>query len=99
MIYGEDPSEGFARGRRFLHPRFGFTFMVPEGFTIDNTAQAILAVKDGGAEALRVDRVNVPAEQTLGAYLTSGWIENPRPGLSAGPDHQRISSDDRDRQR
>jgi predicted Zn-dependent protease len=23
--------------------------------------------------------VNVPAEQTLGAYLTSGWIENPDP--------------------
>jgi predicted Zn-dependent protease len=79
MIYGEDPSEGFARGRRFLHPRLAFTFTVPEGFTIDNTAQAILAVKDGGAEALRVDRVNVPAEQTLGAYLISGWIENPDP--------------------
>jgi predicted Zn-dependent protease len=79
MVYGEDPSEGFARGRRFIHPRLGFTFSVPEGFTIDNTAQAILAVKDGGSEALRVDRVSVPAEQTLGAYLTSGWIENPDP--------------------
>lgn len=79
LIYGDDPSEGFARGRRFLHPRFGFTFVVPDGFSIDNTAQAILAVKDGGAEALRVDRVSVPADQTLGAYLTSGWIENPDP--------------------
>jgi predicted Zn-dependent protease len=53
--------------------------VVPDGFSIDNTAQAILAVKDGGAEALRVDRVSVPADQTLGAYLTSGWIENPDP--------------------
>jgi predicted Zn-dependent protease len=79
IVYGDDPSEGFGRGRRFIHPRLGFTFMVPEGFIIDNTAQAILAVKDGGSEALRVDRVSVPADQTLGAYLTSGWIENPDP--------------------
>src|SRR6516225_7152518 len=31
MIYGEDPSEGFVRGRRFLHPKLGFTFVAPEG--------------------------------------------------------------------
>ena len=27
MVYGEDPSEGFVRGRRFLHPKLGFTFL------------------------------------------------------------------------
>jgi predicted Zn-dependent protease len=76
MVYGEDPSEGFVRGRRFLHPRLGFTFMAPEGFTLDNTAQAVLGVKEGGGQALRLDVVRVPAEQTLADYLTSGWIEN-----------------------
>jgi predicted Zn-dependent protease len=76
MVYGEDPSEGFVRGRRFLHPRLGFTFTAPEGFTLDNTAQAVLGVKRGGGQALRLDVVRVPAEQSLGAYLTSGWIEN-----------------------
>jgi predicted Zn-dependent protease len=76
MVYGEDPSEGFVRGRRFLHPRLGFTFTAPEGFTLDNTAQAVLGVKHGGGQALRLDVVRVPAEQSLGAYLTSGWIEN-----------------------
>src|SRR6185295_10942482 len=75
MLYGEDPSEGFARGRRFLHPRLGFTFTAPENFTLDNTAQAVLGVKDGGGQALRLDVVRVPAEQPLGEYLTSGWIE------------------------
>src|SRR5262249_61632266 len=29
MGSGEDPSEGFGRGRRFLHPRLGFTFLAP----------------------------------------------------------------------
>jgi predicted Zn-dependent protease len=76
MVFGEDPSEGFARGRRFLHPRLGFSFTAPEGFTLDNTAQAVLGLKDGGAEALRLDVVQVPAEQPLKDYLTSGWIEN-----------------------
>ena len=79
MVYGEDPSEGFVRGRRFLHPRLGFTFAAPEGFVLDNTAQAVLGVKDGGGQALRLDVVRVPAEQTLAGYLSSGWIENVEP--------------------
>jgi predicted Zn-dependent protease len=76
IVFGEDPSEGFVRGRRFLHPRLGFTFTAPEGFALDNTAQAVLGVKHGGTQAVRLDVVRVPAEQTLAAYLTSGWIEN-----------------------
>jgi predicted Zn-dependent protease len=76
LVYGEDPSEGFVRGRRFLHPKLGFTFNAPDGFILDNTAQAVFGVKDGGAQALRLDVVRVPAEQKLGDYLISGWIEN-----------------------
>ena len=76
LPYGEDPSEGFARGRKFVHPKLGFSFSAPEGFTLDNTAEAVLGVKDGGALALRLDVVRVPAEQSLGDYLKSGWIEN-----------------------
>jgi predicted Zn-dependent protease len=76
IVYGEDPSEGFARGRRFQHPKLGFTFMAPPGFSLDNTAQAVLGLKDGGGEAMRLDLVSVPAGQSLADYLKSGWIEN-----------------------
>ena len=76
IVYGEDPSEGFARGRRFQHPKLGFTFTAPPGFALDNTAQAVLGLKDGGGEAMRLDLVSVPAEQTLTDYLKAGWIEN-----------------------
>jgi predicted Zn-dependent protease len=79
LPYGEDPSEGFVRGRRFLHPKLGFTFTAPEGFTLDNTAQAVLGVKDGGNQAMRLDIVRVPSEQGLGEYLASGWMENVEP--------------------
>jgi len=76
LIFGEDPSEGFVRGRRFLHPKLGFTFTAPEGYALDNTAQAVFGVKDGGEQALRLDVVKVPADQRLPEYLLSGWIEN-----------------------
>jgi len=76
IVYGEDPSEGFVRGRRFLHPKLGFTFQTPESFTLDNTAQAVIGVREGGSQAMRFDVVRVPAEQTLGDYLNSGWMEN-----------------------
>ncbi len=75
IVYGEDPSEGFVRGRRFLHPKLGFTFLAPPDFTLDNTAQAVLGLKDGGEEAMRLDVVSVSAGQSLAQYLDSGWIE------------------------
>jgi predicted Zn-dependent protease len=76
VVYGEDPSEGFVRGRRFLHPRLGFTFTVPEGFFLENTAQAIFGIKGDGSQAVRLEVVRLPAEQTLAEYLVSGGIEN-----------------------
>jgi predicted Zn-dependent protease len=74
LVFGEDPSEGFVRGRRYLHPKLGFTFTAPEGFVLENTAQAVLGAKEGGTQAMRLDVVRVPAEQTLTDYLKSGWI-------------------------
>ncbi|MBV9348350.1 MAG: M48 family metalloprotease [Pseudolabrys sp.] len=79
LVYGEDPNEGFVRGRRFIHPKLAFTFLAPPGFGLENTAQAVLGIKDGGGQALRLDVVPVPAEQSLGDYLRSGWIENVDP--------------------
>lgn len=76
IVYGEDPSEGFVRGRRFLHPKLGFTFQAPDSFSLDNTAQAVIGVREGGSQAMRFDVVRVPAEQSLGDYLNSGWMEN-----------------------
>jgi predicted Zn-dependent protease len=76
LTYGEDPTEGYVRGRRYLHPKLGFTFTAPENFTLDNTAHAVLGLGDGGTQALRVDVVRVPIEQSLPEYLASGWIEN-----------------------
>ena len=73
--FGDDPSEGVVRGHTFIHPKLGFTFTAPPNFALENSAQAVLGIADGGAEALRLDRVHVPAETTLEAYIGSGWID------------------------
>jgi predicted Zn-dependent protease len=33
-------------------------------------------VREGGSQAMRFDVVRVPAEQSLGDYLNSGWMDN-----------------------
>ena len=73
--FGDDPSEGVIRGRRFLHPKLGFAFVAPAGFVLDNSAKAVLGVADGGNEALRLDSVRLPSSTTLETYLGSGWID------------------------
>ncbi|HLL27879.1 MAG TPA: M48 family metalloprotease [Xanthobacteraceae bacterium] len=75
LVYGDDPKEGFVRGRAFLHPNLGFTFTAPEGFTLENTPQAVLGATSSGREALRLDAVRVPATTPLQSYLASGWID------------------------
>ena len=75
IMFGDDPSEGTIRGHRFIQPKLGFTFAAPDGFVLENSTQAVLGVKDGGAEALRLDSVALPENTTLDAYVRSGWID------------------------
>jgi predicted Zn-dependent protease len=42
LLYGDDPQQGFVRGRRFVHPVMRIGFEAPEGFTLTNSPQAIL---------------------------------------------------------
>ena len=76
LVYGDDPGDGYVRGRRFLHPKLGFTISAPEGFTLDNTSQAVFGIKDGGQQALRLDVVSAPPDVNLAEYFNSEWLEN-----------------------
>jgi predicted Zn-dependent protease len=73
-VFGDDPEQGFARGRRFMHPTLGFAFIAPEGFSFENASDSILGIAPDG-RALRLDSVRLEAGQTLESYLASGWIE------------------------
>ncbi len=73
MEFGDDPSEGFVRGREFLHPRLAIAFEVPETFRLENTKEAVLAAA-GEDTAMRFDGVTVDADTPPTTYLASGWI-------------------------
>lgn len=73
-LYGDDPREGFVRGREFAHVELGIAFTVPEGYVLKNTSAAVLAT-DGEHTAIRFDAVPVPDSQPLADYLRSGWIK------------------------
>ncbi len=75
VVYGDDPKEGFVRGRKFLHANLGFTFMAPEGFSLENTPQAVLGATANGKHALRLDAVRLPASLSLNNYVATGWID------------------------
>jgi predicted Zn-dependent protease len=73
LVYGDDPSEGFVRGRAFLHKGLGIQLTAPDGFLLENTSKAVLAMDENG-NALRFDGVALPATTKLTDYLGSGWI-------------------------
>jgi predicted Zn-dependent protease len=75
VTVGDDPAQGFVRGRQFVHPKLAVRFVAPEGFVLENTADAVLGLKSGGGEALRFDTVAVPEATSLGAYAAAGLIE------------------------
>ena len=55
LSFGDDPSQGVVRDNLFIHPKLGFAFEAPEGFTLDNQSAALIGVGEAGGEALRLE--------------------------------------------
>ncbi len=73
-LFGDDPHQGYVRGREFAHITLGIAFEVPEGYVLKNTSAAVLAT-DGQNTAIRFDAVSVPNRQALADYLRAGWVK------------------------
>ena len=73
MLFGDSAVEGYVRERRFYHPGLGITFEVPPGFSLDNTAEAVLSSGPNDT-AIRFDGVALPTTTSLVDYVSSGWI-------------------------
>lgn len=73
LLYGDSPSEGFVREQTFIHPKLGVTFRAPDGFTIDNSANAVMA-SGPGEVAIRFDGASLPSGSSLTDYIRSGWV-------------------------
>lgn len=80
MLYGDDPSQGIIDGRRFSHPELRFAFEVPEGFRLVNSAEAVMAVRNGyGAIRFDLERQRL-ASNDPAAYLQQQWAKETRLG-------------------
>lgn len=75
MVFGDDIDQGLVRGTKFIHPEMRFEFEVPEGFTIRNRPDMVLAVDDKDNS---IKFANAPAKDVREAggmekYLTRKW--------------------------
>jgi predicted Zn-dependent protease len=64
MAFGETADQGVTRGRHFYHEGLGIALTAPQGWKIDNSANAILLVNGAGDAALIVKLVPPKAGKT-----------------------------------
>jgi predicted Zn-dependent protease len=93
MVYGDSAAQGFVDGRTFSHPVLRFTFSVPQGYTITNSAQAVAAKGPRNARFI-MDGERDPGG-ALDAYITRVWApqiaRQTRVGSLNGPRRDRIN--------
>ncbi|MDF2811990.1 MAG: family metalloprotease, partial [Microvirga sp.] len=64
----------------FIHSRLGVAFEAPEGFTLENTSQAVLGASADGSRRLLFDAADTPNGQSLEEVLRSTWNDTIEPG-------------------
>ena len=75
IAFGDDPSQGVVRGTTFIHPKLGFAFDAPEGFTLENQPTALIGVGEAGGQALRLDSISIANSTPVTTAIASGWID------------------------
>ena len=75
LAFGDDPSQGLVRDNAFIHPKLGFAFKAPDGFTLDNQSAALIGVGETGGEALRLDSIAIPELTPVTSAIGSDWID------------------------
>ena len=79
LLFGDRESEGFVRGRTYAHKPLSIAWEAPEGFSLVNKPEAVIA-SGPNEQALRFDAVPAKGNGAPEAYLRSGWVN----GLRAG---------------
>ncbi len=75
LVVGDDPAQGLIRGRTFFHPELGFSFEVPPGFRLNNSAKAVVAT-DKGEATMRFDSEPQPWTGSLRNYVSRKWAKD-----------------------
>jgi len=68
MVFGNDPREGFSEGRQFYHPALEFQIAFPDGWQVENTRTAVIALDPQKAAQMQLSVAKVPAGTTAAEY-------------------------------
>lgn len=83
IVWGDSAEQGFVRGRTFAHPVLGFTYNAPAGFTITNSAAAVVAEGPGGARFILDGGQD--SGGSLTAYIQQQWAPSIARSNRTGP--------------
>ncbi len=72
LIFGGSPSQGFVRGRVFVHTELGFRFDVPAGFQLINGMRQVQASGPEGS-AIVFDSAPQRVDTSMTEYLSGVW--------------------------
>ena len=74
LLYGDDPAQGFVRGRLFAHPKLGIRFEVPPDFQLLNGQKQVIA---RGPEGATIQFDMAPGRPPMGPadYMTNVWAK------------------------
>jgi predicted Zn-dependent protease len=72
MLFGDDPEQGFVRGRSFAHPKLRFQFQVPENYSLFNSPTSVIA-KGPNKETIIFDQAKETADGPISFYLQEVW--------------------------
>ena len=76
MIFGDDPDFGLIRGREFVHRALRFRFEVPDGFTLMNRSNAVIARHKRLRSSIIFDRDGRRNIGAMTGYLVRDWAKS-----------------------
>ena len=73
MIFGDGPEQGYTLGQRFAHPKLRFEFLVPNGFTLQNRPDQVVATSKRDKAAIIFHSAPKPYQGKMTGYLGNVW--------------------------
>jgi predicted Zn-dependent protease len=88
LVFGNNPRQGYFAGSQFFHPDLRFRIAFPDGWALNNGAQAVIAVSPAKDAAIELSQAAEPsADAAARAFVAQQGItsgSSSRPSLTGG---------------
>jgi predicted Zn-dependent protease len=75
LVFGNNPRQGYFTGSQFFHPDLRFRIAFPEGWALNNGAQAVIAVSPAKDAAIELSQASEPsADAAARAFLAQQGV-------------------------